>query len=430
MTGPGTEYAELLARAAPFLQRRPPAEGGAGFGRVAVAGDEWLRAAAEPYLRAGLPDLPLSPDELVDALIVALAELDLDLGGAGLRAWDKGKHPRDPLTGRFRSTVDVLKERIHKHRRDGVGDPFDGYDREQLRKVARARGIDLKRGEGRDSIARKLLDHLGAGAPDRPGRRQNGIIRGKDRIEGLSRHYRDSPADYQGRRRASFDTPYDMEMALIAEAQDFDGPPLVATRGEVDAAVAAGWVETWRGVGGGMYGGGGTDKTPAQINADLRFGPWEPGRGLYGNGMYASARRGTGETFRGRDPKTNHPSGPGPDFGPEDYQGDAEPDSLLRIAVDPKARLGDFDTLREEMRGWLADRSDAPERTVFSDVGRYAAARGYDGLIVRNHGDGAFYPGFETDELDDEAVGNFPQADQYVIFNRTAIMIQRREDEP
>lgn len=50
------EYADLLARAAPYLKppRRPAR---AGYGRVAVAGDDWLRAAAEPYLR-GLPDLP------------------------------------------------------------------------------------------------------------------------------------------------------------------------------------------------------------------------------------------------------------------------------------------------------------------------------------------------------------------------------------
>lgn len=50
------EYAGLLARAAPFL--KPVAAGPtSAYGRTAVTGDEWLRAAAEPFLR-GLPTLP------------------------------------------------------------------------------------------------------------------------------------------------------------------------------------------------------------------------------------------------------------------------------------------------------------------------------------------------------------------------------------
>lgn len=131
------------------------------YGRVAVAGDEWLRARAGRYLRQELPELPLDDEAMVHALIVALNELDEELRAA----WDPGKHPRGP-GGRFRSTVDVLKDLIQKHRRgQGKGDPFDGYDREQLRKVARSRGIELQRGEGRDSIAAKLLAHLGGEAP-------------------------------------------------------------------------------------------------------------------------------------------------------------------------------------------------------------------------------------------------------------------------
>jgi hypothetical protein len=50
------EYADLLARAAPFLKPLRT-RAGVEYGRVAVTGDDWLRAAAEPFLR-GLPDLP------------------------------------------------------------------------------------------------------------------------------------------------------------------------------------------------------------------------------------------------------------------------------------------------------------------------------------------------------------------------------------
>lgn len=166
MGDPGAEYAALLARAAPFLRPREAADNEAGYGRVAVAGDEWLRARATVLLRDGLPELPLDDDARVAALIVALAELDLELGEEALRAWDPGKHPRGP-GGRFRATVDVLKDAVTKHRETGTGDPFDGYDREQLRRVARARGIELQRGESRDSIAAKLLADLGGGAPAR-----------------------------------------------------------------------------------------------------------------------------------------------------------------------------------------------------------------------------------------------------------------------
>lgn len=100
---------------------------------------------------------PMGEHEL--ALLAALDELD---GENALRAaWDPGKHPRGP-GGKFRSIVDRLKEAIEKHHRgEGDGHPFDGFDREQLRRVAKQRGIHLDRGEDRDSIASKLLEHLG-----------------------------------------------------------------------------------------------------------------------------------------------------------------------------------------------------------------------------------------------------------------------------
>src|SRR6266498_767554 len=102
-------------------------------------------------------------DEHSGALLVALAELAGDVA----RAWDPGKHPRNPKGpggGRFRSMVDRLKDAIASHLKgDGEGHPFDGFDREQLRRVAKARGIALKRGEDRDSIAKKLLDDIRKG---------------------------------------------------------------------------------------------------------------------------------------------------------------------------------------------------------------------------------------------------------------------------
>lgn len=102
-------------------------------------------------------------EEAIAALVAALAELS----GEVLAAFDPSKHLRNPKGspggGRFRSTVDKLKDAISTHRSSGgKGDPFAGYDREQLRRVAVKRpGITLTRGESRDSISRKLLEDLG-----------------------------------------------------------------------------------------------------------------------------------------------------------------------------------------------------------------------------------------------------------------------------
>lgn len=102
-------------------------------------------------------------DEDSAALLTALNELDEPID-AQRGAWNEAKHlrnPKGPGGGRFKSNVDKLKDAITAHKAgSGDGHPFDGYSREQLRRVAKARGIELGRGEDRDSIAKKLLDHL------------------------------------------------------------------------------------------------------------------------------------------------------------------------------------------------------------------------------------------------------------------------------
>jgi len=108
----------------------------------------------------------LDDDTLI--LLQAMHELDEESGVEG-RAWNPALHKRypkgHPLGGKFRPMVDLLKLAIQKH--DGNGHPFDNFSREQLRKAAKARGITLKRGEDKDSIAAKLLADLG-GAPAKP----------------------------------------------------------------------------------------------------------------------------------------------------------------------------------------------------------------------------------------------------------------------
>lgn len=78
-----------------------------------------------------------------------------------LEDWDPDKHPRGP-GGRFSSVADRIASALKAHHETGgTGDPFEGFSREQLRRTAKARGIELRRGEDRDSIAKKLHEDLG-----------------------------------------------------------------------------------------------------------------------------------------------------------------------------------------------------------------------------------------------------------------------------
>lgn len=105
-------------------------------------------------------------DELDDDSLALLTAIEQYVAESqASRAWDPARHPRipkgQPGAGRFLPMVDRLKKAIDTHFSEGrSGDPFDGFNREQLRRVARKRGIALERGESRDSIAQKLLDHI------------------------------------------------------------------------------------------------------------------------------------------------------------------------------------------------------------------------------------------------------------------------------
>lgn len=152
-------------------------DSGSGYGQIAVTSDVWLRSHANVFL-AGLPDAPtaldalrrLDEDTLELVLLTALHEIDLEQGH--LRAFDPGKHKRwpkgHPLAGKFRPMVDLLKAAILDFDPKKDKHPFELFTRPQLLKVAKERGITLKRGEDRDSIADKLLKDLGgpAGTPE------------------------------------------------------------------------------------------------------------------------------------------------------------------------------------------------------------------------------------------------------------------------
>jgi hypothetical protein len=128
------------------------------------AGGAGPKAQAVMAARSLHPDGDFTDEEAVDALIEALAYFDED---AVERSWDPAKHPRNPSGspggGRFRSLVDRIIDAITEHHKSGgKGDPLEGFDRPQLLKVAKARGIKLDRGEPRESIVAKLIADVGS----------------------------------------------------------------------------------------------------------------------------------------------------------------------------------------------------------------------------------------------------------------------------
>jgi phage portal protein BeeE len=152
------------------VQLQPPGSAPAGTPAIAAAPAE-VGGAAGPKVPPALPTAARSadgdddePDEATAALIEALAWFDEPQDATRDAAFES-KHHRGP-GGRFATMVDRLINAIAEHKAgDGKGHPFDGFDREQLRRAAKARGIELKRGEDRDSIAAKLLADLGSPKP-------------------------------------------------------------------------------------------------------------------------------------------------------------------------------------------------------------------------------------------------------------------------
>lgn len=119
-------------------------------------------------------------DEDSQALLDALEEIDrLNAGGDAERAlalydlfirdapvFDPEKHPRWPkgtpkLGGKFKPSIAGLVYKIAKWLNgDHKGDPFDGFDKPVLRKVAKLRGLKVRPGADRDEIAKQLLNDL------------------------------------------------------------------------------------------------------------------------------------------------------------------------------------------------------------------------------------------------------------------------------
>lgn len=182
----------------------------------------------------------------------------------------------------------------------------------------------------------------------------------------------------------------------IYTLQGYHGKPEVLTELEMDHRITAeGWQQVWRGFG--------------KVNADRQSGYLEafrsdeghwPGLGIYGNGTYTatafSEARQYAEWTRPRQDMTFEEE----DDAYDDYRTHL---GIARIAINPEARGINYFDLANLYRRERVERDDPVWSRAMGDLGRYAAASGYDYIF-----------------MNDDDVG----AGQLVVLNRTAIAVQ------
>lgn len=227
------------------------------------------------------------------------------------------------------------------------------------------------------------------------------LIKGKDRVGDLKRDWKELYGDPR------VDSSYDMPLERMGKKQGFSNRPIVASTENLDQAIAKGWTEVFRGLRSRL------GVTSFGLADEFRFGSYQPGRGIYGNGFYTSVRRKTGEAYADR-------------FKPGDNSG-----TLLRMAIDPKAKVVEYERVQKEMRAWLKTQKNGGNlkdedlryipteadvgviRLINNDEGRFAAMKGYDVIRVVGRDDGA--EGYVRGEK---------RADQYIVLNRSALMVE------
>jgi hypothetical protein len=170
-------------------------------------------------------------------------------------------------------------------------------------------------------------------------------------------------------------SPEPLYLKAVIQEQGFDGLPHIVTRRELDRYVAAGETELYRGV------------TEPRFAEALRVGDFFVGRGGEVDGMYcaagphalAVARRyatgGTGVVIRMTLKRGAH------------VIGWHELERLESIEIDQ-----------------IMEQSGAT-RILYNDFARFAAYLGYDAVHIVE----------------------FPDVDQYVVLNRTALRVQRED---
>jgi hypothetical protein len=147
-----------------------------------------------------------------------------------------------------------------------------------------------------------------------------------------------------------FETPKLNIMAAMLHARRADALPLVVSESEIQNHIAQGETELWRGV------------EEKQYASKFKGGPIHISTGVMGSGIYTALGSG-GRTYA------------------EDFtnQGRGE---LMHMSLQKDAKVGDWATVAEQMavESQKVKMSDPVNRTLYSDVGVFGAASGFDAL--------------------------------------------------
>ncbi|WP_433491184.1 hypothetical protein [Nocardia grenadensis] len=217
------------------------------------------------------------------------------------------------------------------------------------------------------------------------------------------RHDRSDPTAAEEVERGGSVTEGDPALRQILARQGFDGAPLLVSSEGMRRAIDAGWTEMFRGVKETRY-------AQEFKTGGLHPGKDETGRG---NGIWAWGRAPSSSEYG----SSEFQESPGElREWAEDYTtGGSTPGSVIHMAMHPDALTTDLSSLTVKQRDELSsidaalrkEPAESARRTelearayVLSDVGRFAAARGYDGYWING-------------------------TPAWVILNRTALVVER-----
>jgi len=191
----------------------------------------------------------------------------------------------------------------------------------------------------------------------------------------------------------------DPMFSAVAQEQGFDAAVHTVSAAEFRAMQRDGTIAhtLYRGVQGHFGASSGRGMTAWAMMQEFRDGPVRGGLGTFGNGTYMAAARAHAKAYS-----------------------DGTPDSLGTFGLRSDAKVVRWPELSDEFEAWYGktfgldasytDLIERPEYEAYGDIGRWAAARGYDAIHVLKGEE----PGF----------GEAAKGDQFVILNRGALIGQ------
>jgi 8-oxo-dGTP pyrophosphatase MutT (NUDIX family) len=194
-------------------------------------------------------------------------------------------------------------------------------------------------------------------APHKESKGRN-LVTDKTAIDKLRQDVKQARKAYDGKTA-------DGRLAAIGNMQGFDDTPTVVSKKEMDRLLATGdYIEVWRGV--KSAGWGSTAKKAADINEDMRSGTAYYGKGIFGNGYYLATQKSVATQYS-----------------------DGTKNSVLRALIPKSAVTEHYDKMEREAHAAASPRSKAKggsyEDGTLWDPGRWAAAKGVDGIEIQHH---------------------------------------------